>query len=741
MLALGLGAALSAQGQISGTVTGSENGQSLPVPGAHVFWEGTETGTVTDEKGFYSLEKPSGSTFLVVHALGYQTMKKSVLARKGTLNFTLEQESSQLEEVTVHGEAKATTVDLKSPGLSYNLDDKELRKAACCNLSESFETNASVDVSFTDAVTGTRQIEMLGLAGKYALIQRENIPYARGLNANAGLQFIPGPFVESLQLTKGLASVVNGYESLTGQINVEFVKPKPKTDLLLNGYVNQGGRLEGNLILSQPISKKVETSLLAHYSEIPWAQDMNKDGFADIPVGRQLNLMNRWRYTLGTDWHGQIGITWVDERRESGQLPDVHNSESGHTAGHEPWIYRSDNRRAEVFGKNGYAPAGKDYSLGFVYSLSRQETQAVLGQRDLSANQNSLYLNLIYQDELGSKKHELRTGLSYQLDEVTEALTGPLISGGSLSPDRLESVPGIFAEYSFEPNPRLTLVSGLRADAHNLFGWFLTPRLHLRYMPSDRSTWRIGGGRGQRTASPITENLNGLASNRVFVLADPAMRRETGWNAGASYTLNFSMAGRAGSWTTDVYYTWFEQKLIADFDYRPQEFWLYYRPGSQSTSVLTQLDWQVLPKLDARLAYKFLYSTEAFYRGDDLAFRVPQHRAFLNLSREFGKGWKADLTGNWFGPARMPGTESNPEVYRREALSPDFFTVHTQINKSWKSGWEAYVGVENLFNYRQENPIVAADNTGSAYFDTNQVYGPIFGRMVYAGFYYRLPAN
>src|SRR5690606_38010332 len=240
---------------------------------ANVFWEGTEIGTVTDEHGHYTIEVSSDSKTLVASFIGFKAQKKIVISKKGTVNFTLPEDGSDLDEVDVVGRVDATSVDLNRSDLTFKIDDKELRKAACCNLSESFETNASVDVSFTDAVTGTRQIEMLGLAGKYALIQRENIPFARGLNANTGLTYIPGPFVESIQLTKGLSSVMNGYESVTGQINVEFYKPETSPVLFLNAFGNQGGRMELNAISAFDVNDKVSTAIMAHTSTIPFVQD------------------------------------------------------------------------------------------------------------------------------------------------------------------------------------------------------------------------------------------------------------------------------------------------------------------------------------------------------------------------------------------------------------------------------------------------------------------------------------
>ncbi len=737
LLLITAGCPLLAWSQITGTVNGLDNGKTFPLAGANVFWDGTETGTTTDQDGKYELPKVNGHNTLTVSFVGYQTQSKIVISRKGTMDFTLKP-GVELEGAEVVGKVDATKVDVTKANLSYKIDDKELRKAACCNLSESFETNASVDVSFTDAVTGTRQIEMLGLAGKYALIQRENIPFARGLNANTGLTYIPGPFVESIQLTKGLSSVLNGYESITGQINVEFYKPETAPKLYVNAFANQGSRAELNVLSALPVNDRLSTAVLAHASNIGIPQDVNNDGFADMPTGSQLNFMNRWHFeNNGDGWEGQIGISAIQSRKVSGQIDYIESDAPADSL----WGYESEGRRVELFGKTGYIFENHPFrSFGIIYDLSYQDHNGRFGRRFHYGEQQSAYLNTIFQDIIGTTAHEYRTGFSFQIDRVTDRLSTQNLEEPLYNMERTEAVPGAYFEYAFEPSPRFTLVAGIRSDYNSYFEeLYVTPRLNVRYSVSDNTTFRLGGGRGQRTANVMIENLNLLASSRIMNFQALAILPEVAWNTGASIVQDVNIGNRKMSFTVDAFYTWFDNKVVADMDLDPNTAYLISSRGSRSLSLLAQVDYEIVKNLDIRLAYKYLDAQDQFLGGLRQSYLIPRHRAFVNLAYQTAKQWKFDATLNWFGAKRLPITESSPQQFQRESESPGFFTVNSQVNKAFKNGLEVFVGVDNLLNFRQDDPIINADNPYAPYFDTNFTWGPIFGRNIYVGLYYTLP--
>lgn len=717
--------------QIEGQVLAiNEQGKAEPLPGANVFWKGSQTGTVTDSAGYYRLERSPGHSTLAVSFLGFEAQEKVIISRKGTVNFTLKPAGQELEAAEVKGQARATQIDHSLAQTSYRMDDQELRKAACCNLSESFETNASVDMTFTDAVTGTQQIEMLGLAGKYALIQRENIPYVRGLNASRGMSYLPGPFLESIQLTKGLSSVLNGFESISGQINAELIKPENADPLLVNLFFNQGGRSEMNVGFASKFSEEVKNYTMLHGSIIPFAQDRNNDGFADITMSEHANLNHRTHWRDGNRWEGQIGVNAVIDERTGGTLDFIENGNPT-----ENWGYQSSNERLEVFGKTGYLFAEEYRSIGLIYSYNWQQQDERFGQRSYTGEQNSAYFNAIYQDILGNTNHRYKTGLSLQYDQINQSLDSA-DEFNLAAQQRREAVPGAFFEYSWEASPRMLLVAGLRVDYNDYFEQFyLTPRLHLRYDLSDQTTIRIGGGRGQRTPNLIAEHSYALSSSRR--MAFPELRPEIAWNAGMSISQTIALGNRVLNLNVDGFYTWFESKTFLDLDQSPLEALVLSREGSRSLSLMGQVDYEWFKGFETRLAYKYLQAQDPFTIGLAQVYRTPEHRGFFNLNYAFAKKWRWDATFNWYGQQRLPETDLSPGAFQQPDQSPAYSTVNSQIN--FETGrWEFYLGVNNLFDFRQEAPIVNAEQPFDPYFDANFTWGPVFGRMFYSGLYFRL---
>ncbi len=720
--------------QISGSVQGYYGDSLVPLIGANVYWDGTSVGAITDANGYYTINRTPESNSLVASYIGYNSLTKVIISRSGTTNFILSESGSKLTEIEIIARLEATSVDLKAADLSYKVTGKELRKAACCNLSESFETNASVDISFTDPVSGQKQIEMLGLAGKYALIQRENIPFARGLNTNSGLAYIPGPFVDGLQLTKGLSSVLNGYESMTGQINVEFHKPETAPRLLLNTFANQGGRFELNALGGFDVGKQHYSAVLAHYSNSPIANDRNGDGFADMPTGSQVNLMNRWSWHAPeSNWEGQAGVVAIRDERQGGQLDALNEGIPTDSL----WKFNSLGERLEVYGKNGYVFKDNNlHSIGLIYSANIDRREAQFGDKTYRAEQRSFYFNSIYQNQLGSEKHSYLAGISFQMDDISEALTEADID--YYTQDRQEIVPGAYVEYNYEPGPSLTLVAGTRVDYNTYFDQlFVTPRFNLRYSLTENTTFRIGGGRGQRTPNLVAENFNILSSNRTIDFGN-WRGPEISWNSGASVVQQLDLGMKASSFTVDAFYTWFESKLVTDLDFDRLSAYLINGSGSRSLSLMGQLDLTPVERLDIRLAYKYLKAEDFYLNGLNSSYYIPEHRAFTNFAYETQNRWKFDLTVNWYGARRLPMSDGAPEEFQRFEWSPDFFTVNIQINKVFKNGIEVFVGSDNLLDYRQLDPIVSADDPSSPYFDANYVWGPVFGRNIYAGLYYTL---
>lgn len=720
---------------ISGVVNEMIEDGANPLVGANVFWQGTTTGVATDADGKFSLKRHESIKHLVVSFVGYRNDTINVEG-KNNLEIFL-QPSVDLEEIEVVHRQASSSVSTLSSQLQVQINEKELLKAACCNLSESFETNPSVDVSFTDAVTGTRQIRMLGLAGPYTQITRENMPHIRGLSAIYGLTYVPGPWIKSIQMNKGAGSVANGFESITGQINVELRKPETADNLYLNGYTNEGGRLEANVISAYQFkSDSLSTALLLHASGKSRKIDRNNDSFLDKPLGSNLIAINRWKYIGKNGWRTQLGVKVTAIEKDGGQVDFVPGSNFEFPT---HWGMEIDMNRAETWMKIGKVYETFTWrSLGFQVSGTLHEQDSYFGKTVYDANQESFYFNSIYQSILSNTNHKFKTGLSFQYDQYDEYYNDDFY-------ERTETVPGAYFEYTYNYFEEFNLVAGMRYDQHNIYGGFATPRMHLRYAPFPKTVFRLSGGRGLRTASIFAENNAIFASSRqVIIEGDDSdkpygLKPEIAWNMGGSILQRFTLNHREVSLTLDFFRTSFQNQIVLDLDRDPQQAVFYNLNGeSYSNSLQVQVDYPVLERLDAKLAYRW-YDVKSTFDGDLKQMPlIAKHRAFANFGYESLTKWKFDLTVNWQGQKRIPSTSGNPQQYQKADWSPDFFQVNGQVSKIWMENLDVYIGVENLLNHRQSNPILASDAPFSEYFDSSLIWGSVMGRNIYMGFRYRL---
>ncbi len=708
-------------------------GKELPIIGANIYWAGTTIGTVSDLDGYFKLDKSNGGK-LIVSYVGYNNDTMSIDEQQ-FIEIVMS-DATMMREVTITHKQKSTGVSFLSAGKLQKIGEKELLKAACCNLSESFETNPTVDVSVTDAVTGTRQIKMLGLAGPNIQITREAVPDIRGLSALYGLTFTPGTWIEGININTGTGSVVNGFESIAGQIDVSLKKPDRSERFYFNLYANEMSRIEANMNYAHRFNDKISTGILLHGSIIPTKHDNNDDGFLDHPISDQFVAMNRWKYYGNNGLVTQIGIKVTSLDNRSGQSSFDHDSDEGSES---LWGARSELKKYEGWWKIGKVFPSKPYaSMGLQVAASYFDQESYFGLRPYNADQTSFYSNLIYQSMITDTRHKFKTGLSFQWDKINEDVI-------QMNFERNESVPGAFFEYSYQPNDKISVVAGLRGDYHNEFGFFATPRLHLRYAPNETTVFRLSGGRGQRTASIFAENIGAFASSRqIFVQGNNSstpygLDVEVSWNTGFNFVKEFTIAQRSFLFQFDLYHTSFSNQIVADYDASPQELTFYNFDGqSTSNSLQTQIDYEVLKGWDVRLAYR-LNDVQTTYSGETLQKPLTgKHRAFINTQYTTKNDWSFDFTLNWQGQKRIPNTISNPIEFQRDDYSPDYFLANAQISKSWNKVFDIYVGAMNLFNYRQDDPIISADDAFSNHFDASLIWGPVFGREIYAGIRYKL---
>ena len=707
------------------------DGKTEPVIGATLRWENAKNGTSTDAKGEFSLRKSSGNHELIISSVGFKT--DTLMAHSlEYLTIYLQSQSSNLQEVTVRSEA--TTIDRMNPIHTEIITTKALAKAACCNLSESFETNASVSVSYSDAVTGSKQLQLLGLSGNYIQTNVENIPAIRGLNTTFGLNYIPGTWLSSIDVGKGAGSVVNGYESMTGAINVELMKPDVSEKLYLNVYGNSQGRGEVNLNLANKINKKWSVGLLTHASTLQTKLDQNNDGFLDLPLYTQFNGINRWKYQ-SDKMVAQFGVKALYEDRTGGQVgfnPDTKGTFSGF------YGFGSKTERYEFFSKTAKLYQSKPYQgLGLIVSGVYHDNVSYFGFKNYSGTEKSLYTNLIYQNILGNTNHQYKAGLSYLLDDYNEKYIDSTFK-------RTESVPGAFVEYTETIPDKLTLVLGGRVDFHNLYGTRFTPRGHLKYDLNTNTHLRLSVGKGWRMPNAISENIGMLINSRQLSIKE-MIRPEESWNFGVSLSKDFFLFNQKGTLILDAYRTDFQNQLIVDMENADLVRFYNLKGRSFSNSFQAEVNYSPIKRMDVKLAYRvFDVQNDVQTPTGELTLLpkqfVNRDRFLFNIgyAAKYDK-WKYDLTWQWNGSRRIPNfseghvhSASSPPVF-----APAFSNINAQITRGFYK-WELYVGGENLNNFTQKDPILAANDPFGKNFDASMVWGPVIGRMVYVGMRYKI---
>ena len=726
------------QEMVEGVVLDSDGANALSLSGANVYWQDSQTGVVTDYDGKFSIPFLKEFNKLIISYVGYESDTLTINQPK-TIRLSLKP-TNELDEVVVQQERDAIQKTYFSPQNVITVNSAELLKAACCNLAESFETNPAIDVNLSDGLTGTKQIQMLGLTSPYLLITQENIPMVRGASQAYGLTFTPGTWIESIQITKGAGSVVNGYESISGQINTELVKPLTDNAVFVNGYANENGRYEMNTHFNRKLTDKLSAGLYIHGNMRAQKEDNNKDGFLDAPLGNQINVMNRWQYQdAEKGWVSFLNVRFLNDEKQVGQIDFNPNTDRFTT---NAWGSEINTRRFDTSLKLGYVfPELPFQSFGFQTAYSLHKQDSYFGFRTYDINHESIFTSLLFNSIIGDTRNKFKTGISFAYDGYDEVVTATDYS-------REDSSVGAFIEYSYENLEKVSLTAGLRVDNHNRLGTFVTPRFHIRYTPWEKGSLRGSFGRGKRAANIFAENQQLFASAREIKILNIGgsvygLEPEDAWNYGVSFLQGFNFLNKKGDVSIDYYVTDFKNQIVVDWE-NPQEVSFYNLEGKSSAhSFQIEMNYELLTRLNFRTAYKF-YDVSTDYKSGNLQKPLQaQHRFFINLgyeteAKENGSQWKFDYTLHSLGKMRLPDTSSNSAQYQLGAYSSPYNLMNAQITKVFSNTFEMYVGGENLTGEQQRNPVLGADSPFGPNFDTTIVYAPIMGRMFYGGFRFKI---
>lgn len=724
------------QDPLNGIVQYQENNKTYPLTGASVFWQNTTIGTVTDIEGAFQLERTPETDLLIISYVGFKTDTLKIQMPFITHQMIQDQDD-ELDEVTLTQRRKASQKSYIETQNILKVSSDELLKAACCNLSESFETNPAIDVNFSDALTGTKQIKMLGLSSTYLLISEENIPMVRGASQAYGLTFTPGTWVESIQISKGAGSVTNGFESISGQINTELKKPMTDLPFFLNLFGSINGRYEINTHFNKKIDENWSTGLYLHGNKRTEKFDNNNDGFLDLPVSEQINLMNRWQYTdMEKGWVSFLSWRYMNDEKLLGTLSFNPQKDRGMK---NRWGSEIKTKRWDGSFKLGYVfPETPYQSFGVQTAYSSHDQDSYYGLRTYDINQDSFYTNLIFNSIIGNTLNKFKVGLNYSFDDYVELVNGDAYN-------RTDQNLGSFFEFTHDNNDNFSLIAGVRVDFHNNFGNFLTPRLHFRYVPLEKFVIRLSAGSGRKAANIFAENQTLFATNRSIKIQSSqgkiyGLNPERAWNYGMGLSKSFYIGDpHQISLSVDYYITQFTNQVVVDFE-KPREVSFYNLEGeSTAKSFQVELDYNFRNHLNFRAAYKN-YDVQMDYKSGLLQKPLlAKNRFFANLGWESkttagGKQWRYDLTYHYVGAQRLV----HNLIDGPGGFSPNYSLWNTQLTHVFSKKIEIYLGGENIGNYRQSSPIIGSDDPFGADFDAAQVYAPIFGGMVYSGLRFKI---
>lgn len=708
--------AITSFSQVRGVVK-DQNGSVLI--GANVVWIGTNYGTSTDANGSFVLERRPNMNTIVVSFVGFD-------------NDTISCEGLDFVEVTLSGEITLDDVVVKAqrPGRmrargAENIEiltNTELCRAACCNLGESFSTNPSVDVNYTDAATGAKQIKLLGLSGSYVQMLTENVPAFRGAAAPFSLGYIPGTWMQSIQVSKGAATVKNGYESITGQINVEYLKPQSDEELDVNLFLDSHMKIETNIEGNYHFNDALSTGLLAHYENMWMEHDGNDDGFMDMPKVQQFDFMNRWMYKKDR-YIMQTYVKALKEDRKGGQMEDAHNHVK--VAGNQLYRINIESERYEGVVKNAYIfDEVHNTNVALILSGSIHKMNSLYGLKTYDVDNNNAYAQLMFETEF-TPRHSISTGLSFNHDCFDERWT--LVPDLVKAPD--ENIVGAYAQYTFNLDDKLVLMAGMRGDHSDLYGTFFTPRAHVKWAPCDLLKLRFSAGKGYRTPRPMLDNHTLLASSRNIIV-DNNLKQEEAWNYGATASFDIDIFEKCLIINLEYYYTNFTNQVVTDLDSDAHKV---------RFSNLDGISYSHTFQIDATYPFFEGFSLLGAFRYNDVKTTVngvlrekPLTSRYKGLMTATYKTpleiWQFDVTMQVNGGGRMPDGFGTFDAYP---------ILNAQILRWFRWG-NIYIGGENLTNFKHKNPIVGCHDPWGDNFDATMIWGPVDGIMFYAGIKWKL---
>lgn len=652
-------------------------------------------------------------------------------------NDSIYNKEQNLDEVTVT--SKTTTKRMIGAVNGMQISQQEMFRAACCSLGESFTTNPSVDVNYSDAATGAQQIKLLGLSGTYVQMLTETMPAFRGSAMPYALGFVPGTWMKSISVSKGAASVKNGYESITGQIDIEYLKPDDEEHADIDLYVDDMLTHQVDAAWNKHLNDKLSTVLLLHYNKDVDCSDANEDLFLDVPKTEQYNIANRWklktpRYIM------HAGVSLLREDRLGGTMDEAAT----------PFHINIRTDRYEVYMKHAFIlNPEKGSNIAFFANGAMNKMDSRFGEYEgepwkrYRVNEKNLSSQLMYETKFDDH-HSLSAGFSFYHDRLKQFARNRQVYYGShweflCNNAEEENTYGAYSEYTYTLGTKLTAMAGLRWDRSSIHGAFVTPRAHIKYQPWDIVSFRVSAGKGYRTVHALAENSNLFSSGRKLLIQGNLKQEET-WNYGISAALNFPVGEKVLKVNAEYYYTNFANQAVIDYasqtDIQNNDYIIYIHDlTGKSYSHVYQIDasYNLFKGLDVTVAYrrnnvKCTYGVHPYSTEQSMTFLgdkplTSKYKGLITASyKDELELWQLDATLQLNGGGILPDRTE----YKAYPL------LSAQVTRSFRY-FDIYLGSENITDFIQKDAVRCVEAPYSKDFEPSFIYGPVDGRMIYAG--------
>ena len=727
------------------TVNGTVYSEGEPLNGASLRIKGTNLGTITNEKGYFSIKfSKKKNNQLIISYTGHKSKQIEIDPKESDIGKIILELYESLDEIVISGTLKPVS-KLNSPVAVEVYSQSFFKANPSPSIFESLESINGIRPQLNCNVCNTGDIHINGQEGSYTMVLIDGLPIVSGLSTVYGLSGIPQSLIERVEIVKGPASTLYGSEAIGGVINLITKLPENSSKLSVDSFLSDWGELNTDIGYKYSLSKRTTGLLGINYFNFSNPIDNNNDGFTDLTIQDRISIFNKFTYGDKLSF----ATRFVYEDRWGGQLNWEPKYRGGDTVYGEN-IYTT---RFEAFGNYTF-----NKNLSFQFSYNNHTHNSAYGTTIFNANQTIGFGQLIWNKSI--KNNDLLFGLAYRYtyyDDDTTATFNEILNSNQ---EDIYHMPGLFIQDEIKINESNTLLLGIRFDHNSLHGNIFTPRINYKLSNYDQtSILRMSFGTGYRVAQVFTEDHAALTGARDVVFLND-LEPEKSWNTNLNYVKKvYLKEGAIIDFDISIFKTLFSNKIIPDYDTNPNKI-IYDNLKGRSISQGVSLNINSLLENGIRFNLGATYIDS--YIKEDGVKTVPYLTEKFQGVWKFEKKWNDknlifDLTGTTIGPLRLPTLS---RLDPRPDYSSTFSIVNIQLTKILKNTFEIYGGIKNIFDFtppknsiaRSFDPFdkqVVFDNSGNAIqnennpyaltFDPSYVFASNQGFRFFFGLRYRIP--